>query len=116
MRWTTFALCGAVAISTGQTPVIAQPLRGDAASGLKIATEQCSSCHRVLPMPFLERRQATPDGDGPPSFQSVADLPSTTGLALTVFFRTDHKNMPNIMLSETQSDDLVAYILGLKRQ
>ena len=78
--------------------------------------EQCSSCHRVLPMPLVDKRQPTPADSGPPSFQSVADQTSTTALSLTVFFRSEHRNMPNIMISETQSDDLVAYILGLKER
>ncbi len=55
------------------------------------------------------------DKDAPPSFQSIADLPSTTGLALTVFLHSNHKNMPNLILSKPEANDAIAYILSLKR-
>ena len=117
MRWMTFAFVGAAVISVGQYSVRAQPLRGDPASGRQIATTQCGSCHRVLPMLFPDRGEPPPvDKDGPPSFQSVADLSSTTGLSLNVFLRSNHKNMPNLILSEAEADDIVAYILSLKKQ
>jgi hypothetical protein len=57
-----------------------------------------------------------PDLGDPPSFQSVADLPSTTGLSLNVFLHSNHKNMPNLILSRADSDDVIAYILSLKQQ
>ena len=117
MRWMKVVFVGAAAISVGQYPVLAQPLRGDPASGRQIATTQCGSCHRVLPMLFPDRGEPSPvDKDGPPSFQSVADLPSTTGLSLKVFLRSNHKNMPNLILSEAEADDIIAYILSLKKK
>src|SRR6478609_8100167 len=117
MRWIISAFLGAAATSALQFPILAQPLRGDAASGRKIASSQCSSCHRVLPMLFPDRGESLPiDKDGPPSFQSVADMTSTTALSLTVFFRSNHNNMPNLILSNAETDDIVAYILGLKKR
>jgi hypothetical protein len=56
-----------------------------------------------------------PDTGDPPSFQSIADLPSTTGLSLKVFLRSPHRNMPNLLVSEAESDDVIAYILSLKK-
>ena len=110
MRWMNFVFVGAAVILVGQDPVLAQPLRGDPASGRQIATTQCGSCHRVLPMLFPDRGEPSPiDKDGPPSFQSIADLPSTTGLSLKVFLRSNHKNMPNLILSEAEADDVSAY-------
>ena len=64
---------------------------------------------RILPM-------ILPDRGDPPSFQSVADLPSTTGLSLNVFLHSNHKNMPNLILSRADSHDVIAYILSLKQQ
>jgi mono/diheme cytochrome c family protein len=86
----------------------AQPVDGDAASGREIATKRCSSCHRVLPMTLADRAD-------PPSFQSVADMPSTTGISLNAFLHSDHNNMPNFMISSPESNDLIAYILSLKK-
>jgi mono/diheme cytochrome c family protein len=109
MRWMMLPYLVAAAMLAAQFPSLAQPLDGNAASGRQIATNLCSSCHRVLPMTF-------PDKGDPPSFQSIADLPSTTGISLKVFLRSNHKNMPNLILSEAESDDVIAYILRLKKQ
>ena len=96
------------AILAAQLPVLAQPTDGDPASGRKVATTLCSSCHRVMPMTLSDK------GDSP-SFQSIADLPSTTGLSLNVFLHSNHNNMPDFILSSTESNDLIAYILSLKK-
>jgi hypothetical protein len=57
-----------------------------------------------------------PDKRDPPSFPSIADVPSTTGVSLKVFLRSNHKNMPNLMLSQAESANVIAYILRLKKQ
>ena len=98
----------ASAILTAQLPVLAQSIEGNPLSGQQIATKQCSSCHRVLPMTF-------PDKADPPSFQSIADLPSTTGISLNVFLHSNHRNMPDFIISRANSNDLIAYILSLKK-
>jgi hypothetical protein len=49
-----------------------------------------------------------PDRGDPPSFQSVAEL--------NVFLHSNHKNMPNLILSRADSDDVIAYIVSLKQQ
>jgi len=105
-------LPGVVVVSvwlTAQFPLRAQHLEGDPASGRAIATRLCSSCHRVLPMTLADK-------EDPASFQSIADLPSTTGISLNVFLHSNHNNMPNLMLSNTESNDLIAYILSLKKK
>ena len=56
------------------------------------------------------------DKDDPASFQSIADLPTTTGTSLNVFLHSNHNNMPDLMLSGTESMDVIAYILSLKRK
>ena len=107
----------AAAILAAPLPVFAQPLPGDPKSGRQIATEQCSSCHQVLPRLFPEMNDPPgADKNGAPGFQSIADLPSTTGLSLNVFLHSNHRNMPNLILSPADSDDLIAYILSLKKQ
>ena len=107
----------AAAILAAQFPALAEPVKGDPVSGREIATKQCSSCHHILPALFPNRNDS-PGADkiDPPSFQSIADLPSTTGLSLNVFLHSNHKNMPDLVLSHADSDDFIAYILGLKKQ
>jgi mono/diheme cytochrome c family protein len=99
----------AAAIFAQQSSVLAQPAEGDPASGRQLATTLCSSCHRVLPMTLS-------DTADPPSFQSIADLPSTTGLSLNVFLHSNHRNMPNFVISSGESNDLIAYILSLSKK
>jgi mono/diheme cytochrome c family protein len=109
MRWRILPYFVAAAILTEQSPVLAQPVDGDPAAGRQIATKLCSSCHRVLPMTLSDRAD-------PPSFQSIADLPSTTGISLNVFLHSNHGNMPDFIISSAESKDLIAYILSLKKK
>jgi mono/diheme cytochrome c family protein len=108
MRWMILPCFVAAGILTAQFPVLAQPIEGNPLSGQQIATKQCSSCHRVLPMILSDKAD-------PPSFQSIADLPSTTGISLNVFLHSNHRNMPDFIISSTESNDLIAYILSLKK-
>jgi mono/diheme cytochrome c family protein len=109
MRWMILPYFVASAILAQQSPTLAQPLEGDPASGRQIATKLCSSCHHVLPVTL-------PDKGGPPSFQSIADQPSTTGISLNVFLHSNHNNMPDFIVSSAESNDLIAYILSLKNK
>jgi hypothetical protein len=36
--------------------------------------------------------------------------------SLTVFLRTPHDRMPDLSLTREETDDLIAYILSLKRR
>ena len=89
-------------------PVLAQSLPGDPYEGQSLARQVCAACHSVEP------------GDegaslsGAPAFQDVANDAAVTALSLQVFFRTPHKKMPDLILSETEIDDITAYILSLK--
>jgi mono/diheme cytochrome c family protein len=108
LRWMIASYFVASMILVAQSPALAQAVAGDPASGRKIATTLCSSCHRVLPMTL-------PDEGDPPSFQSIADQPSTTGISMNVFLHSNHNNMPDFILSSAEANDLIAYILSLKK-
>ena len=77
------------------------------AAGQRLAKAWCESCHaiqsHVLEMP----------GE-PPSFQAIANQPGMTPLALKVFLRTSHKDMPNLVIVPDQAEALANYILSLK--
>ena len=77
--------------------------------GRQVAIELCSSCHRVTSGPRLSGRNVA-------TFFAIANLPSTTALSLKVFLRSNHKGMPNLIVSESDSDQLIDYILSLKRR
>lgn len=75
--------------------------------GRRIARSVCAECHQVegAGKPVTEA----------PSFAAVAAMPSTTSVAIKVFLKTTHGNMPDIILSEAEIDALAAYILSLRQ-
>jgi mono/diheme cytochrome c family protein len=81
---------------------------GDPEAGLALANEICADCHAVevgeVVSPNLES----------PSFQSIANNPEMSELALTVYFHTPHPSMPNLIVTGDAARNLVAYILSLK--
>ncbi len=85
----------------------ANPVPASVAEGHHLAKAWCETCHatqpHVLEMP----------GE-PPSFQAIANQPGITPLSLKVFFRTSHKDMPNLVIKPDQADALASYILSLK--
>lgn len=86
----------------------AQELPGDAEAGHTLAVTVCDACHEVEKG---ARGGTLPD---PPGFQRLADNPAMTALALRVFLRTPHRDMPDLILSDAECDDVIAYILGLR--
>ena len=95
-------------VLTAAVPIAsAQDVRGNIATGQHLAEHWCGNCHQMT-------AGAPPARPGVATFAKVARLPSTTALALRVFLRTSHADMPNIQLTETDTDDLIAYILSLK--
>lgn len=89
-------------------PASGQALLGDPDQGKVLAHEICSECHRVEKGNAVERLSRGP------AFQTIARDPSTTGLSLRVFLRTPHRDMPDVILTETESDNVIAYILSLR--
>lgn len=93
----------------GLAPASAQEL-GSARAGHDFAMDICAECHWVSDEQFV-----IPESEAPSFFQ-VADDPAVTATALRVFFGTPHENMPNIMLSDDERDNVIAYILSLRKQ
>lgn len=84
------------------------PAPDSVSAGHRLAKVWCKDCHAIEPT------SSGTVGD-PPAFTAIAQLPSTTALSLKVFFQTSHRNMPNLIITPEQADDLVNYILSLKR-
>jgi mono/diheme cytochrome c family protein len=93
----------ALAALVASSAVLAQSVPGDPVEGEKLAREICATCHEV------DKGQYGISLEGAPAFQDVM-----TSLALRVFLRSPHEWMPDLMLSETETDDVIAYILSLK--
>jgi tetratricopeptide (TPR) repeat protein len=81
---------------------------GDSRKGRAYAQKACAACHNV---------RAT-DADSPnrraPSFTKIANTPGMTVTALTVWSRTSHPTMPNLIIPPADMDDLIAYVLSLR--
>jgi mono/diheme cytochrome c family protein len=100
------ARCLLVTLSLVATSAMAQ--QPDTATGKRIAEQDCASCHAI------QRGESKSPVERAPSFDAIAALPSTNELALRVFLRTSHADMPNIMLKPDEIDPLIAYIVSLK--
>jgi mono/diheme cytochrome c family protein len=90
------------------TSALAQSLAGNPLLGRQVATTICASCHQVV----SEEKPTRPQS--PPSFLDIAKTASTTALSLKVFLRSNHMEMPNLIISNSDTDDVIAYILSLK--
>ena len=101
MKWLAMLLLAA-------SPAWAQTPAAGLAHGRALAETWCAHCHIVGP----EARQG---GDAAPSFASIAaraPLPD----ALRSWLSQRHRNaMPNYNLTPAEIDDLIGYLLSLRR-
>jgi mono/diheme cytochrome c family protein len=100
------------ALAPGSVPKNAPPAvaTGDAAAGQAFALATCSVCHVVSP------DQPSPrDFTNAPDFQSIANTRGISDVALHEFLFGTHPTMPNMHLSEPQADNLIAFILKLRK-
>lgn len=92
-------------------PVGAQAVElGDATKGQAYARANCVECHEVEP---VESFSPNPDA---PSFQEVAEQPGMNARALAVWLQSSHPTMPNLIIAPADMDNVIAYILSLKKK
>jgi mono/diheme cytochrome c family protein len=84
-------------------------LPDSAAPGHRLADAWCKQCHAI-------DAGTAGTANAAPDFAVIASQPSTTALSLKVFLKTSHRSMPNLVIAPEQADDLVEYILSLKRK
>jgi mono/diheme cytochrome c family protein len=91
--------------------VLASPAgaQNDANAGLSLARQLCSECHAI------ERGPARSPNPASPPFETIANVPGMTGMALSAALQSSHRSMPNVMLDSSQLASIVAYILTLRR-
>ena len=80
---------------------------GDAGAGAQLAQRWCAACHVVAPT------QSGSVPQGPPSFPMIAK----SGLGadqLRAFLSHPHGAMPDLSLTRTEIDSLIAYIQSLR--
>ena len=103
-----YILSLAAVFSTVGNRTFGEDLPGSIMNGQRIAEEFCIACHEVRPKDGVALL-------GPQGFPAIANLPSTNALSLNVFFQSVHSNMPDLHLTRSERDDLIAYILSLKK-
>jgi mono/diheme cytochrome c family protein len=82
--------------------------QGDLSRGARLALTTCSTCHAV------RRGQLRSPDPMAPNFTDVATTLGMTDRALRVWLQSSHPTMPNIVLTNSERDDVVAYIMSLR--
>jgi mono/diheme cytochrome c family protein len=83
---------------------------GSARQGHRLARTVCAQCHAVDEQP---RPWTNPNA---PSFEAIANIPGMTSAALSVALQTSHRSMPNFVIKGQEAQNIIAYILSLKRR
>ena len=81
---------------------------GEAARGRALAESHCAKCHSIAP--GLVGKEP-----GIPSFMQMAADPEQTRASLRQFITLPHFEMPAPVLTREEIDDVIAYILSLRR-
>lgn len=83
---------------------------GDIAAGRQLVERWCGNCH--VAGPDESRGSST----GAPTFTAIAQMKTTTPLGLQAFLQTPHARMPDLHLTRNEIDDIVGYVLSLRRK
>jgi len=102
------AACGSLIAGMVSAASAQAPVAGDPQAGRAYALKNCVNCHMVSPSQSPSVRTA-------PSFQAIADMQSTTEMSLHAFLTTTHPRMPNYIVPPNNGQDVVAYILSLRK-
>jgi len=100
------ALAAALFALAAASPAAAQA--GDPTRGRTLAEQWCARCHAIAP------GRTSPEA-GIPSFMHMAADPENTRTALRQFITIPHFEMPPQSLTTAEIDDVIAYILSLRR-
>ena len=82
---------------------------GNIREGRRLAHAECAQCHVV-------DRKGYSTNPAAPAFDEIANVPGMTSMALTVALRTSHRSMPNLIIKGRNAQNIIAYILSLKRK
>ena len=103
LMWSTSLLASALADGHASAQESGHP-----GQGLALARQVCSECHAI------DRTQARSPNAAAPRFETIANIPGMTAMALSVALQTPHRTMPNVMLNADELGNIVAYILSLQ--
>jgi mono/diheme cytochrome c family protein len=106
MRWAKAIGVALVGFVFAAEAVRAQ--QGSPTRGRALAQQWCAKCHSIAP------GTQSPE-PGIPSFMRMAADPENTAEALRQFITLPHFEMPPQTLTRAEIDDVIAYILSLRR-
>jgi mono/diheme cytochrome c family protein len=101
-------VAGLLMMVTGAGALAVTDSVGNPGFGRGLANDLCGDCHIVSP-----DQQFSGERLGPNLVERARD-PEITELALRSYLQTTHPLMPNIMLTQQQTDDIIAYLLTFK--
>jgi mono/diheme cytochrome c family protein len=78
--------------------------------GREVAERWCANCHVV------SGEAASGQSNGLPTFPGLAARPDMTPIKLKAAMNSQHSRMPDFQIGTRDQDDLVAYILSLKKK
>lgn len=95
-----------------------KPAEGNVRAGRALALLVCAGCHVVAPdQPFKPIYKGPPN---PPDFKEIANQPGVTADSLRHHLETlpaiARNSMPNLLLSDDELRNVVAYIISLRDQ
>ena len=96
-------------LAVGMASALAQQA-GDPDRGHAYAVMTCAPCHSI------EKGGAASPNPNAPVWRDIANMPGITATALRVFLSTPHQQMPDLVISPANMQDLIAYILTLQKQ
>ncbi len=102
-----------VMLSVVITPSVGgRPVAANVGEAKSIIAEHCIECHRV---PGFAEGKGSPTVEAP-DFQTIADDPKTyTNERMQAFLRNPHFPMRALILSESDIQNLIGFIQGLKK-
>lgn len=103
------AIASAVLIFLAASSTVPAAQMGAPAEGQRYARSHCAECHSVEPV----TDDMSPNYAAP-RFIDIANTPGMTERALAVSMQTPHETMPDLIIPESDRDDLIAYIMSLK--
>jgi len=83
---------------------------GNPDAGFDYAKQSCAHCHAIR---RGDNRSPNPKA---PSFETIANVSGMTGISLAATLHSVHETMPNFVLRAKERDNVIAYILSLKRE
>lgn len=108
MRHPSCSRLAAALLFVGFALSLSGPAAADQLAGQRLAERWCARCHAV------KADRASPVRTAP-RFTQIAQDPAITEYTLRILLQTEHPKMPNLMIHRDDIDDLVDYIMSLKK-